>query len=403
MNIKIVKLVSDISAKEVASPFIKKVNEKLAPWSISENTKNADIVLFAIITGGTENKFKKVFQKYAPPYFILFNEFNNSLPAAMEILSFLNMQGLEGELIDINKLFKQYFKKRLPLAGKTLGSIGKPSDWLIASTYPDSFYKKHFKLNVKYIPISKVIETFNRIPDKTAQNAAAKFAKKANAIYEINSSEITKAFKFYLALKDVIKKYNLNFITVRCFDIIKPLNTTGCVALSLLNSEDITAGCEGDIPATLTMELAKLSTGEIPFMANVSYLKETKNNLLVNFAHCTVATNIVKAFNLRTHFESGKGVGIQGIFEEGPGTVVRIGGKLLKEAVVIPGYIRKSKFSTHRCRSQLNFETDKKFENYFLKTPLGNHHIIIRGNYEQALKNFLSNVRIKTIEKEVMY
>ncbi len=397
MKAKIIQLISDISSKETGRPFIEKIKQKLPEWNVSTSVKNPDFVLFAVITGGTENKFKEIYKKYSPPYFILFNEFNNSLPAATEILSFLNMQNLEGELIDINNLSAEYFKKRFPLSGKTLGVIGEPSDWLIASTYPDALYKERFNVKVKHIPIEEPIEIFKRIPDKEAEKLSRKLVKNANHIYGINLYEITKALKFYFALKTAIKKHDLDFITVRCFDIIKPLKTTGCLALSILNDEGVTAGCEADVPAALTMEIAREASSEIPFMANVSYIKKNRNKLLINFAHCTIATKFVKAFNLRTHFESGQGVGIEGKFEETPVTIVRIGGKEIKKAVVITGTSKKSRFSTHRCRSQLNVEVDAKYENYFLKFPLGNHHIIIKGSHKKEVEEYLSDMHIDTV------
>ena len=389
MKAKIIELISDISDKETGRPFIEKIKQKLPEWNVSTSIKNPNFVLFAVITGGTENKFKEIYKKYSPPYFILFNEFNNSLPAATEILSFLNMQNLEGELIDINSLSAEYFKKRFPLSGKTLGVIGKPSDWLIASTYSDTLYKERFNVKVKHIPIEEPIKIFREISDKEAEKLSRKLVKNANRIYGINLYEITKAFKFYLALKAVIKKHSLDIITVRCFDIIIPLKTTGCLALSMLNDEGVTAGCEADVPAALTMEIAKKATSEIPFMANVSYIKKNRNKLLINFAHCTIATKFVKAFNLRTHFESGQGVSIEGKFEETPVTIVRVGGKEMKKAVVITGISKKSRFSTHRCRSQLNVEVDAKYENYFLKFPLGNHHIIIKEAIRKNSKKLL--------------
>ena len=397
MKAKIIQLISDISSKETGKQFIEKIKQKLSEWNVSTSAKNPDFVLFAVITGGTENKFKEIYKKYSPPYFILFNEFNNSLPAATEILSFLNMQNLEGELIDINNLSAEYFKKRFPLSGKTLGVIGEPSDWLIASTYPDALYKERFNVKVKHIPIEEPIEIFRKIPDKEAEKLSRKLLKNANHIYGINLYEITKALKFYLALKTVIKKHNLDFITVRCFDIIKPLKTTGCIALSMLNDEGITAGCEADVPAALIMEIARVASSEIPFMANVSYIKKNRNKLLINFAHCTIATKFVKAFNLRTHFESGQGVGIEGKFEETPVTIVRIGGKEMDKAVVITGTSKRSRFSTHRCRSQLNVEVDAKYESYFLKFPLGNHHIIIKGSHKEELEKFFRDMHIDII------
>lgn len=86
--------------------------------------------------------------------------------------------------------------------------------------------------------------------------------KGANKVFNIDIGELTKAFKFYLALKDIVKERKLNYVSVRCFDIIAPLKTTGCIALSRLNDEGIIAGCEGDLPSTLSMAVLYKVTKE---------------------------------------------------------------------------------------------------------------------------------------------
>ncbi len=355
------------------------------------------IFLFAIVTGGTESKFREIFQRFSPPYILIFNEYNNSLPAAIEILSFLRKNGKDAELIDLKDLSDEFLRKRFPLAGKTIGTIGKPSDWLIASTYSDETFEKTFKIKVKHIDIKESFEEFEKADAAEAENLAEDFAKNAGKLIGRDIGDIARAFKFYIALKEIIKRHSLDIISVRCFDIIKPLNTTGCIALSKLNSEGITASCEGDLPAAISMEVAKIVSGKPGFMANVSYLSDHESGVKVNFAHCTVPVSLVSAYALRTHFETGKGVGIEGKIGEGDVTVLRIGGKELKEASVATGYAVKTEFSNNRCRTQLDVEFDKKVKEYFLKNPLGNHHIIIKGDYKEELSEFLTNAGIKVI------
>ena len=50
---------------------------------------------------------------------------------------------------------------------------------------------------------------------------------------------------------------HLDACVVRCFDLVTDLRTTGCLALSWLLDQGVVAGCEGDIPATLTMVWAR--------------------------------------------------------------------------------------------------------------------------------------------------
>ncbi|MFA6664598.1 MAG: hypothetical protein WCS21_09870, partial [Lachnospiraceae bacterium] len=59
------------------------------------------------------------------------------------------------------------------------------------------------------------------------------------------------AEQIYLALKVIIKKYNLKGFTLRCFDLLTAVKNTGCLALAKFNSEGVIATCEGDVPAML--------------------------------------------------------------------------------------------------------------------------------------------------------
>ncbi len=164
------------------------------------------------------------------------------------------------------------------------------------------------------------------------------------------------------------------------------LNTTGCLALALLNNEGLVSGCEGDIPAAFTMFLAHQLTGVMPFMANPAAIDKNKDEIL--FAHCTVATDISQDYIIRSHFETGIGVGIQGILEEGPVTVFKIGGAGLEQYFVAEGEIIENMDSPNACRTQLKISLPQSSD-YFLNDAIGNHHLIIPGYHADKINEFL--------------
>lgn len=398
MKIKIVGLASDESKDFLIEQFINSVKSKLKDFEVGKDVEKPHLVLFAITTGGVENKFKNIYKKYKAPFFLLYNEFNNSLPASIEILSFLNKEGIRGELIDITRLSKERIRNLIPFFGEKLGLIGNPSDWLIASKYPNDLFANRFNLKVEYIPIEETIEKFKSTNDKEAEKFSKDMLKGANKVFNIDIGELTKAFKFYLALKDIVKERKLNYVSVRCFDIIAPLKTTGCIALSRLNDEGIIAGCEGDLPSTLSMAVLYKVTKRVPFMANISYITQNNRNIDVVLAHCTIGINATKGYNLRTHFETNKGVGIEGFFEDGPVTLLRIGGENLDKALLAVGKKKKIEFSPNRCRTQIKVEFKDELNEYFLKKPLGNHHIVVSGDYSKEVKDFLEKLSIELIK-----
>jgi L-fucose isomerase-like protein len=81
-------------------------------------------------------------------------------------------------------------------------------------------------------------------------------------------ADLEDAVRVYLALKEVVAEHELDALTVRCFDLVLELETTGCFALAQLTDEAIIAGCEGDLVSTVGLLWAHELLGETPWMAN---------------------------------------------------------------------------------------------------------------------------------------
>jgi L-fucose isomerase-like protein len=154
--------------------------------------------------------------------------------------------------------------------------------------------------------------------------------------------------------------------------------------VSLLNEEGIIAGCEGDVPALISMMVLNYLTGEPAFMANPSSVDVWNNQAIL--AHCTLPLHMASKYNLDTHFESGLGVGIKGIIQTGKGTIFKLSGDLRR--MFVSGInIRENLNNPNLCRTQIRVEIDENV-NYFLKDPIGNHHIVCRGDYSGLIKEF---------------
>ena len=394
-----------------------------------------EINIFYVRTGGTEGIFKSIFHSDGSlsPFLaesrvlLLTSGLSNSLAAAMEILSFLRMHGACGEILhgraqdiaarilelsstgssdslpagtaDESEPLSPYVQKlgdcAKLLEGSRLGVIGRPSDWLISSNVDYALAKEKLGCELIDIPISEVIDLFNNrnfnigIVDKLCNNP-----ENFNAVHEntrnirtrnnedsapdsktvISDAEMEKAQRVYCCLKEIVRKYELTGLTLRCFDLLDSIRTTGCLALAKLNAEGITASCEGDVPAMISMEIARKLCGTPGFQVNLS--KIDGDSLL--FAHCSVPLNIVERHSYNTHFESGIGVAVHGEFKEGPVSIFKIGADM-KHFVTIAGEITGNQYKPGLCRTQVLVKAPGAAE-YLLKSPLGNHHIIVPGH-----------------------
>ena len=358
-----------------------------------------DLSLIYVRTGGTEGLFQEVFANLDGPILLLTSGRSNSLAASMEILSFLNQQGRSGEIIHGSvsyiaeriKVLAQVAKARKALRGCRLGVIGKPSDWLISSTPDASALYERLGVELVDIPISELVEWYNN----TDFGQGSEVAYKAKAEFESHApSALQKycegAFKIYCALKTLIKRYELNGFTLRCFDLLDSLGNTGCLALAILNAEGIPAGCEGDVPALVSMVIGSALTGVSGFQANPSRIDPQTGELL--FAHCTVPLNMLGSYTFNTHFESGIGIAISGDIPVGAATVFKVSGDL-NRYFCCPAELLKCQSEASLCRTQAVLKIKGNAEaicrDYFLKNPVGNHHIIFPGDHHALFEAFM--------------
>ena len=195
------------------------------------------------------------------------------------------------------------------------------------------------------------------------------------------------AIRIYKALKNLVIDYRLDGFTLRCFDLLGSIHNTGCLALALLNAEGIVAGCEGDVPAMISMAITNALIGKTGFQANPARIDTSNGEMW--FAHCTIPLNMVQKISLDTHFESGIGVGICGSVEKGPITIFKTdadGERFFAEE----GMLNACPSKADLCRTQMVISLSRK-ENtsYFLTNPIGNHHIIVAGHHKNLYEEMM--------------
>jgi L-fucose isomerase-like protein len=370
--------------------FIAEVEEKLAEKFESINLKNIYeknyFPLIFIKSGGVEGKFKQLFKPIKRPYLLLSSGLHNSLAASLEIASFLRQQGEKVEIFhgDSNyiaqriKELKKVFEIKNKLSTLKLGVIGQPSDWLIASEVDYLKVKEILGISLINIEMKELIEEI----DKNYNFDHPKLNDIKNK--EFDSKSIEGALKIYSGFKAIVNKYKFDGITVRCFDLLEIYKNTGCLGLSLLNDEGIVAGCEGDIPALISMVILHYLTDEPVFMANPASINLDQNEIIL--AHCTLPLNMPDKFYLKTHFESGLGVGIKGDIREGEATIFKLSGDG-KNYFVSSGEIIENLNRKNLCRTQVRLKL-KQDVKYFLQESIGNHHLICKGDYSKLVREF---------------
>ena len=409
MNIALYTLTSPLhdeaAVNAVSGAFISEIEDSLGiRFDFRGNDFSgygeSDLDIIFVRTGGTEGLFKEIFPTLDGNILLLTSGKSNSLAASLEIMSYLNQQGRKGEILHgsvsyiserINVLAKVSEAKK-SLNGKNLGIIGEPSDWLISSDADKKAVKEKLGINLLDINIQELVEEIGKL--ETYPHEVQTIRKEL----EENASEAVRkyaegALKIYVALKNIITKYNLSGLTLRCFDLLDSVGNTGCLALAMLNSEGIPSGCEGDVPAQLTMTIGQALTGSCGFQANPSRIDPQTGELLL--AHCTIPFNMVLSRSFNTHFESGIGVAVHGEMPVGDATIFKVSGDLGR-SFCAEADLLSNQYENNLCRTQINLRLKENPQEtcteYFLKNPVGNHHIVFSGVHKEIFEAFMLNI-----------
>lgn len=349
-----------------------------------------DVLL--IVTGGTERLALEAIERALGPVFLLAHTELNSLPAALEVLSWLRQRGRSGRiyLLDDGEdrslaRLARHLEVRRRLHSVRLGRIGVPSDWLVASTPSAELVQATWGPAVVDVSMGEVFEALRDADAGEAERVRNDATAGAEAVREPSPSDLDAAARVTVALGAVVRAHHLDACTVRCFDLVTGAGTTGCLALSWLQDEGIVAGCEGDVPAALTLLWMQLTTGGPGFMANPQEIDHAAGALWL--AHCTIPRRLVSRYSLRSHFESALGVGIAGEVPPGPATVARIGGADLRALFVSDAEVVGSGASPERCRTQVQVRLAADVRE-LLERPLGNHHVLAPGRWAAELREY---------------
>ena len=368
------------------------LGEELAVAPIEDY--DADLKLVFISSGGSEGIFLKHFSELRSPYYLLTSGTDNSLAASIEILTYLNCEGLEGEILHGSPQYiadrikalldgknarsadvqteKAQIKDKVDLGGR-YGVVGKPSDWLIASVPDYEMVKQVFGTELVPIPMTELLTGYESSEPREEIRDNLDFGSSRRLVD---------------AMLQLRKKYELDGLTVRCFDLLDSIHTTGCLSLAQLNNDGFIGTCEGDVMSLLSMALVRKVTGQSSFQANPSIIDVEENSIVL--AHCTLPYDMTDSYGFDTHFESGIGVAVKGELREEPVTILRLA-KDLKTYWIAEGEIVRNLNESTLCRTQIEIKLDDEYNvGDLLRFPCGNHHIVFYGRHRNEIVGFLS-------------
>lgn len=365
---------SDVPPSHVVAEFTQRFN--VSPDVFVES--NPDVIWF--LTGGSEHKVLSRIESKNRYCFIASKD-KNSWAAATEVKALLNQKGIITKIFDYDKLqnleeLEKFLEKPVRAEHTRVGLIGGISDWLVSSTPEIELIDEVLGFEVVNFSWDDVMA----LPEgEDFCNYAENFSKFRHPSYEAELSIVKK-------IDTLRKQNNIDAITVACFHVLQQVGSTICLPVAAMNNVGFTATCEGDLCSAAGMIVIKQLTGIVPWMANLSYVDRGG----AVFSHCTVHQNILSSMNITTHFESGKDAAIKGELTKQQVTICRIDDKM-EYCFLSLGEVVDNYDNPFACRTQAYVKMSSKSLFLLREFPLGNHHLIIPGDWTDVIAEFFTN------------
>ena len=350
-------------------------------------------LVILVATGGTERQVLDALHRrhdVVPfePALLVAHPLHNSLPAALEALARVHADGERGRIVQLGPGSPAQLADAIAdvvvvhrMHGTRLGVVGEPSPWLVASVPDDELIRARWGIEVVPVDIGSTIDGHRHADADRTQAVAVHFAGAAPP-----TPALVEAAKLHPSLVDAIESADVDAVTVRCFDYLDELQTSGCIALAQLNDTGIVAGCEGDVASAVAMLLVRALLDQPSWMANPAWIDVDHDRVML--AHCTIAPSLVEDVTLHTHFESGLGVGLRGRFADGPVTLIRLGGSALERCWIADGHVEHVPEVDDLCRTQVAVQLTGASAEELLDAPLGNHLVLVRGHHRQRIERW---------------
>jgi L-fucose isomerase-like protein len=150
---------------------------------------------------------------------------------------------------------------------------GSPTMGMYSATYDHIAVRQIIGPEVFHIDTSTLIGEADKITDEEAEKAMKKIVESATKIH-VAKKTLFKSFKLALALQKLIKKYDLNAVSVKCHpELSQFYGSSACVANSLAIDLGIPVSCEGDVNNALSMFILQRLTGNPAFFHEYTTLE----------------------------------------------------------------------------------------------------------------------------------
>lgn len=241
--------------------------------------------------------------------------------------------------------------------------------------------------------------------DRTqAMSDARRWVKEAKKIVEPTKEEILKGSLMYIAMRDLLAKYDAVAITMNCLGMGLMDRNMGypCLGFVRLNNMGLAGVCEADLKSTMTQLIFTYLVGRTGFVTDPVF--DLSNSTIIH-AHCVAATQMEgpgahpAPYHIRSHLEDNRGVSLQVKMPLGrPVSMARLIGTDIM--LFSTGEAVGSPFVERGCRSKLTMKVSN-IERFLENWSCGLHRVIFYGDHSRDVRSYCRLNQIRFLREGV--
>jgi hypothetical protein len=176
---------------------------------------------------------------------------------------------------------------------------------------------------MEYVSFTILNEAWKNADRDQARNIAERWQSKATEVEDVSFETLENSAAMYLGMKDVLKTYDANAISVNCLGGFYGghIHAYPCLGFHELNNEGLVGACECDVRSTATMVAFTAMTGGRPGYISDPVIDTAKRQII--YAHCVASNKVFgpdggeNPFSIMTHSEDRQGASVRSIMPAG--------------------------------------------------------------------------------------
>jgi len=325
----------------------------------------------------------------------------HALPTVLQVLDSLRNVGIQYKFIygdpesdetirEIARFVKVASTIRR-LRGSRIGQIGYKRPELICAVFDDRELFMNFGIETIQIDMMDILSIYRNIPKASVTSLTSKLLKSVSDLIDATIEDLERAVKLYLAVKELVKKYDLDSVAINGYPKFDNINTSAALACAMLTDEGIMSNYEGDVISAVTMLILHFLTGKPVFLAEPYKIDKKKGTIF--FFHRSAPMSLASdAMSIKLFRPT---ILMNVPLKMNEVTIARLHGKDLKLHVSVGKAVQ---LIDHESKAMSEIEVKLRVNaNTFIENAIGNHYSIVPGNYLEELRIFCDLIKADII------